>query len=249
MSAGEILLWIILPYVAIATFVVGHWWRYRADQFGWTSRSTQLFEQQDPRLGRPGLPLRRARRGRRPRHRLDDPEVVHRGDRDVGEHLPVVLRGGRRDGRRGVRRRLRGPRLSAGDQRAGAADDVAHGPARLPAARGPDRAGLLDDVRAQPDHGEPVRLPRVHLGVVALALLPPARRRGGPGRQHRLSAPRDHRLGVLGAVPLQPPRPRVEHPAAVPRAAPTSSTGAATRRRPTGRDERNPGTAASSRWR
>ncbi len=45
MSAGAVLLWIILPYVAVATFIVGTWWRYRADQFGWTSYSTQLFEQ------------------------------------------------------------------------------------------------------------------------------------------------------------------------------------------------------------
>ena len=44
MSAGEILLWIIFPYVAMATFLVGHWWRYRTDQFGWTSGSTQLLE-------------------------------------------------------------------------------------------------------------------------------------------------------------------------------------------------------------
>jgi nitrate reductase gamma subunit len=44
LSALDILLWIILPYVAVATFVVGHWWRYRTDQFGWTSSSTQLFE-------------------------------------------------------------------------------------------------------------------------------------------------------------------------------------------------------------
>jgi nitrate reductase gamma subunit len=44
MSAGKILLWIILPYVAIAVFVVGHWWRYRYDQFAWTSRSTQLLD-------------------------------------------------------------------------------------------------------------------------------------------------------------------------------------------------------------
>jgi respiratory nitrate reductase gamma subunit len=44
MSAGKILLWISLPYVAIAVFVVGHWWRYRADQFVWTSRSTQLLD-------------------------------------------------------------------------------------------------------------------------------------------------------------------------------------------------------------
>ena len=44
MSAGAILLWIILPYFAMATFIVGHWWRYRTDQFGWTSGSTQLLE-------------------------------------------------------------------------------------------------------------------------------------------------------------------------------------------------------------
>lgn len=44
MSAGSVLLWIIFPYVAVAAFAVGHWWRYRTDQFGWTSASTQLLE-------------------------------------------------------------------------------------------------------------------------------------------------------------------------------------------------------------
>ena len=44
MSAGETLLWVILPYAALMTFIVGLWWRYRADQFGWTSGSTQIFE-------------------------------------------------------------------------------------------------------------------------------------------------------------------------------------------------------------
>jgi respiratory nitrate reductase gamma subunit len=44
MSAREILRWIIVPYVAITVFAVGHWWRYRTDQFAWTSRSTQLLE-------------------------------------------------------------------------------------------------------------------------------------------------------------------------------------------------------------
>ncbi|MFN8151029.1 MAG: respiratory nitrate reductase subunit gamma [Solirubrobacterales bacterium] len=44
MSAGEIFLWIIVPYVAMTTFVVGLWWRYRTDKFGWTSHSTQIFE-------------------------------------------------------------------------------------------------------------------------------------------------------------------------------------------------------------
>ena len=44
MSAGDILLWVILPYVAMTVFVLGHWWRYRHDQFKWTSRSTQLLD-------------------------------------------------------------------------------------------------------------------------------------------------------------------------------------------------------------
>jgi len=43
-SAGKIFLWIILPYAAITAFVVGHWFRYRDDQFSWTSRSTQLLD-------------------------------------------------------------------------------------------------------------------------------------------------------------------------------------------------------------
>ncbi len=34
----------MLPYVSMTIFVAGHVWRYRRDQFGWTSRSTQLLE-------------------------------------------------------------------------------------------------------------------------------------------------------------------------------------------------------------
>jgi nitrate reductase gamma subunit len=45
MSAGDILLWVIFPYAAVAIFLSGLWWRYRFDQFGWTSGSTQIFEQ------------------------------------------------------------------------------------------------------------------------------------------------------------------------------------------------------------
>ena len=44
MSQGEILLYAVLPYAAITTFFVGHWWRYRTDQYGWGARSTQLLE-------------------------------------------------------------------------------------------------------------------------------------------------------------------------------------------------------------
>jgi nitrate reductase gamma subunit len=41
---AELFVWLVLPYVSLTVFVVGHWWRYRHDQFGWTSRSTQLLE-------------------------------------------------------------------------------------------------------------------------------------------------------------------------------------------------------------
>ena len=44
MSPGAALVWVGLPYAALALFVGGHIWRYRTDQFGWTSRSTQLLE-------------------------------------------------------------------------------------------------------------------------------------------------------------------------------------------------------------
>ena len=44
MSRLDLLLWVALPYLAIGSFVVGHIWRYRRDQFTWTARSTQLLE-------------------------------------------------------------------------------------------------------------------------------------------------------------------------------------------------------------
>jgi nitrate reductase gamma subunit len=40
----DVLLWVVLPYVSLTLFIAGHVWRYRYDQFGWTSRSTQLLE-------------------------------------------------------------------------------------------------------------------------------------------------------------------------------------------------------------
>ncbi|MGH9083372.1 MAG: respiratory nitrate reductase subunit gamma [Acidimicrobiales bacterium] len=53
-SAWNLFWWVILPYLALGTFVIGHIWRYRYDQFGWTSRSTQL---QEKRLLKWGGPL------------------------------------------------------------------------------------------------------------------------------------------------------------------------------------------------
>ena len=46
-------LWVIVPYLCLATFAVGHVWRYRYDKFGWTTRSSQLYEDRLLRLGSP----------------------------------------------------------------------------------------------------------------------------------------------------------------------------------------------------
>lgn len=46
-------LWVIVPYLCLAVFVVGHFWRYRYDKFGWTTRSSQLYEDRLLRLGSP----------------------------------------------------------------------------------------------------------------------------------------------------------------------------------------------------
>lgn len=46
-------LWLTIPYVAFTSFLIGHLWRYRHDQFGWTTRSSQLYESRLLRLGSP----------------------------------------------------------------------------------------------------------------------------------------------------------------------------------------------------
>ncbi|MBD0292096.1 MAG: respiratory nitrate reductase subunit gamma [Jiangellaceae bacterium] len=49
----DVLLWGVLPYVTIAILVGGTVWRYRYDQFGWTTRSSQLYESRLLRIGSP----------------------------------------------------------------------------------------------------------------------------------------------------------------------------------------------------
>lgn len=53
MSGTSTLLWIAVPYVALAVFAVGLWWRWRYDKFGWTTRSSQVYESRLLRLGSP----------------------------------------------------------------------------------------------------------------------------------------------------------------------------------------------------
>ena len=52
MSGGEIF-WDVVPYVTLAIVAVGTWWRYRYDKFGWTTRSSQLYESRLLRIGSP----------------------------------------------------------------------------------------------------------------------------------------------------------------------------------------------------
>ncbi|WP_370894091.1 respiratory nitrate reductase subunit gamma [Janibacter sp. GXQ6167] len=49
----SVFLWVIVPYLSLAIFVVGHFWRYRYDKFGWTTRSSQLYEDRLLRIGSP----------------------------------------------------------------------------------------------------------------------------------------------------------------------------------------------------
>jgi nitrate reductase gamma subunit len=47
------LVWIVLPYLCLTVFVAGHVWRWRRDQFGWTTHTSQLLENRLLRLGSP----------------------------------------------------------------------------------------------------------------------------------------------------------------------------------------------------
>lgn len=48
-----ILLWGVLPYLVALTLIAGLIWRYRYDQFGWTTRSSQLYESRLLRIASP----------------------------------------------------------------------------------------------------------------------------------------------------------------------------------------------------
>ncbi|MFC8597562.1 MULTISPECIES: respiratory nitrate reductase subunit gamma [unclassified Isoptericola] len=52
-TADKIILWVVLPYVTFAVLVVGSIWRYRYDKFGWTTRSSELYEKRLLRYGSP----------------------------------------------------------------------------------------------------------------------------------------------------------------------------------------------------
>lgn len=47
------LMWVALPYASLVLLVAGMIWRWRTDQFGWTSRSSQWNESRILRLAPP----------------------------------------------------------------------------------------------------------------------------------------------------------------------------------------------------
>ena len=53
MNALDVALWVVAPYIALTSFALGHIWRYRYDKFGWTTRSSQLYESRLLRIGSP----------------------------------------------------------------------------------------------------------------------------------------------------------------------------------------------------
>ena len=53
MSALDTLLWVAFPYASLTLLVAGLVWRWRSDQFGWTTRSSQLHEKAILRLASP----------------------------------------------------------------------------------------------------------------------------------------------------------------------------------------------------
>jgi len=53
MNALDVLLWGALPYVVVIMLVAGTIWRYKYDQFGWTTRSSQLYESKLLRIASP----------------------------------------------------------------------------------------------------------------------------------------------------------------------------------------------------
>lgn len=51
MRAIDQLIWVIFPYTCLTVFVVGHIFRYKYDQFGWTAKSSEFIEKKQLMVG------------------------------------------------------------------------------------------------------------------------------------------------------------------------------------------------------
>ncbi len=53
MTNFETFLWVAFPWLTIAAFAIGMFWRWRTDQFGWTTHSSQIYESRLLRISSP----------------------------------------------------------------------------------------------------------------------------------------------------------------------------------------------------
>ena len=214
-STLQLFWWVGLPYLALGIFVVGHVWRWRYDQFGWTSRSTQLQERRLLKWGSPifhygtfaaigghvlGVLIPECWT-----RAIGIPENVYRWFSAAAGHA-----------RRGARHRRRGrPGRPAPAGSPGAGH---HQPGRL--RRADPAAGRDPDRHRAHDLRQPAR-PRLRLPHHRRPLVPGPVHRLPRRARHRhrtghLPGPRHRRVAHLGRLAVQPPRPRVELPAVVP---------------------------------
>ncbi|MEK4749876.1 respiratory nitrate reductase subunit gamma [Niallia sp. FSL W8-0177] len=53
MNSLNLLLWGVFPYIVLTIFIGGLIYRYQKDQFGWTTKSSEIFEKKRLRIGSP----------------------------------------------------------------------------------------------------------------------------------------------------------------------------------------------------
>ena len=158
-------LWVVVPYVCLSVFVLGHLWRYRYDKFGWTTRSSQLYENRLLRIGSPlfhfgmlGVVFGHV-------IGLADPGGVDRGRRDLAGDVPL---GG---GLGGVspacgRGRHGHPDLPPAHRRPGVLGDDADGQGHVPFLAAVVVLGHVEHDRGSIHPRRRVRLPRGSVGLV-----------------------------------------------------------------------------------
>ena len=212
----NVLLWGVLPYVMMAVLIGGLIWRYRYDQFGWTTRSSQLYESRLLRIGSPlfhfgilvvivghigGLVIPKSWT-----------EAV--GVSEGMYHFNALLVGD-------PRRRLHPGRdldldLPPAHHRPGVHgdDEKRQGHVRRPG--GSDRAGLATTVSASVGGHEDGQLPGDRLPLVPLAVLLPARSRLDGGGSARLPGPHAHRDAAVRHLAIHAVGARLHRAAALP---------------------------------
>ncbi len=144
-SRGPTLLYAVLPYAALAIFVVGHLWRYRTDQYGWGARSTQLLESRVLKYASTifHFGVLAAIGGHVLGLLVPRSWTAAVGLNDDAYHVVAVIGGRRRRRRRPDR--VRDARLPATALPAGPGDDDARRRGRLRPARGRDRHRAAGD--------------------------------------------------------------------------------------------------------